>query len=287
MIVNGAFIEDVVNSFHKQITARKNLCATCRTEHNLEFYRQHAYQELYALRYLPAYYFEYCVLANLLYRRVQGDYDSLNIASLGCGLSPDYYAFKDNLKTIDFSYLGYDATQWSTQKHMPEAGKNLNFIFKSVQAITPEELKGIDVYVFPKSIGDIRSSGKNVLEDFAGKVVSTTKSRLFFLISYVSAGFDSPVDTSDFQVIHKKLVESGFQTEDDPKSSFISHDNITKTRPLGLRKINKGFLYPNDKFISCNEHKKEDAICKSCMVPRKPILYNSYMSFQLLEYIKQ
>lgn len=196
MKINRSLISEIVDNFFDAINSREDLCKISRSEHTLEFYKQHAYQELYALRFLPAYYFEYCVLAEKLYGRVRQNYSHLNIASFGCGLSPDYYALRDNLHKVTFSYTGFDAVQWSSQKHMPAVGSNHQFVFKSVQNITAHELSNIDVFVFPKSIGDIRNSGENVIEALAQKIASTKKDKIFFLNSYVTRSFNKPISKS-------------------------------------------------------------------------------------------
>lgn len=287
MQINRTFIDDVVSNFFDAIKSRNDLCKISQTEHTLEFYKKHAYQELYALRFIPAYYFEYCVLADKLYCRVKRDYKHLNIASFGCGLSPDYYALRDNLREIEFNYSGFDAVQWSSQKHMPKAGGDHQFIFRSAQNITSQELHDMDVFVFPKSIGDIRNSGDNVIETLAQKIASTPKNRIFFLNSYVTHSFNKPIDIKNFSAVHSALTKAGFNCDDDHSMTFFKHDGITKDKKIGLRKIDYEFVYPPNKDVTCGKFDSTDEICAECIVPKSPIFTNQFMSYQILEYVKK
>lgn len=287
MQIDRTFIYEVVNNFFNQIESRDDLCKISKTEHTLEFYKKPAYQELYALRFIPAYYFEYCVLADKLYSRVKRDYTHLNIASFGCGLSPDYYALKDNLREIKFNYSGFDAVEWRSQNHMPKVESNHQFIFKCVQNIRVQELHDMDVFVFPKSIGDIRDSGDDVIETLAQKIASTPKRRIFFLNSYVTHSFNKPIDVKDFSAIHSALTKAGFNCDDDHSITFFEHDGINIDKNIGLRKINNEFVYPPNKEVTCGEFDSTDEICAECIVPKSPIFTNQFMSFQILEYTKK
>lgn len=287
MNIDRNFIEQVVDSFHDALTARDDLCKTCQAEYHIEFYKKKAYQELYALRFLPAYYFEYCVLAEELYNRVKDDYEHLKILSLGCGLSPDYYAFNDNLGSIGFTYVGYDAVEWTSQRYMPKTGNNHRFVFRNIEKISEEVIADIDVFVFPKSIGDIENGSNGLIAAFGDKVAAVGKDRVFFLNSYVTRGFDNPVDKSLFKTIHNSLLQAGYSTKDDPNDSFYRNDGQTKNTPIGLRKLHYEFIYPEGRSIACNRIDLREDVCKECMVPKRPILTNQYMSFAALEYRKQ
>lgn len=287
MIVDRSFVKEVVDNFHTAITSREELCKIARSEHKLEFYKKKAYQELYALRFIPAYYFEYCVLADQLHDRVKKDYKGLNIASFGCGLSPDYYALRDNLDGIKFTYTGFDAIEWSSQSHMPKVDSNHQFIFQNVEKIEQKKIDKTDVFVFPKSIGDIRNSGDKVIETLANKIAATKKKRIFFLNSYVTRSFNKPIDLKDFEGIHIILLEAGFKCNDDPSKAFYRHDGVTENKPIGLRKINYEFVYPPNKEVTCDQEDKTDEICAMCIVPKSPIFTNQYMSFQILEYVRE
>lgn len=278
MNVNQQFILDVVGNFHKALSERADLCKDCRSEFNVGFYKKKAYQELYGARYIPAYYFEYCVLASLLYERVRERYRHLNVTSLGCGLSPDYYALEDNLEEVAFSYTGYDQVEWSSQKHMPSPGSNHHFVFENITNLSASQIAETDVYVFPKSIGDI---GTETIEELASKIGATKRNTLFFLNSYVTKEYNRSFDHAVFLPIHKELLDKGFTCKDDPEKTFFRKG---RSGGPGLRGINSGFLYPQEKIIACTKKEDGDQVCDECLAAKQPIFTNRFMCFSLLEY---
>ena len=282
MNIDKSFIRNIVDSFYASIISDENRCDVASMEPINDTYNYETYQKVYALKYIPAYYFEYCKLADLLrYKCFSNNYNSINIASIGCGLSPDYYALLNNLQGINFSYIGFDATSWKMQYLMPP--KNQNFLFKnkSVLDITDKELSDIDVYIFPKSLGDIAKSNNFAINKLASLIASTNKNHLFFLNSFASLNYTKPQDVYLFNDIHKMLLKNGFETNDNfEELKYIGE------RESGLRSCDSDFEYPNDKFIACN-YKGTKNLCNNCKVVSDPILTNRYMSFQLLEYKRQ
>lgn len=285
MNIDRQFIESVVNSFHTEISARNNLCQVARSELTVEFYKKHVYQELYALRYIPAYYFEYCVLVDELKKRLSKNRGELNIISFGCGLSPDYYAFRDNLPSGSFRYTGFDSVQWSSQKHMPPVGNDHKFIFENIANIQFNDISHGDVFVFPKSIGDIKRGGVKILEHIGNTISKSEKQKIYFLNSYITRGRNSPIDIAAFKIIHNKLSSTGFETDDKVDKTYYMHDGKTIDKAIGLRAIDIDFLYP-EKRIECDAMDESDQECRSCPVPMSPIFTNGYMAYQIMEYKK-
>ncbi|OAI11754.1 hypothetical protein A1507_19695 [Methylomonas koyamae] len=281
MIVNSNFIRELVNSFHNNLLCHNDWCEAANFEPTNDFYKKKIYQKIYALRYLPAYYFEYCVLANELYNRIKNDYIFINVASFGCGLAPDYYALKDNLRNINFTYIGYDAVEWSTKHLMPTPQNNFSFALKHVNNISQNTLDNIDVYIFPKSIGDIENSTKGTIKRLATSIASTPKERLFFLNSYVNNTINISQDLTIFKEIHNTLTSAGFATKDNVDRTHYMGSQYH----IGLRAINNDFIYPNNKFIACEDEGSKTE-CRNCSVIKRPILNNDYMDYHLIEYYK-
>lgn len=284
MNVSSNFINEVVVSFFNDLNENGFRCDRCQSNFSISSYKSPAYQKLYALRYLPAYYFEYCVLASRLNERVRGDYDNLNIVSFGCGLSPDYYALKDNLNEVNFSYTGIDAVQWSSQQLMPKRGDNYRFEMKNAATVPDDLIENADVFIFPKSIGDI--DGSVGIDGLASRIGSLGKNRIFFLNSFVTKSFNNPVDVSVFGKIHNSLCEAGYSTNDDHRTSYHLSESSANVGVIGLRKIHWDFIYPSGFDISCNDENSQEIECQNCMVPKKPIYTNQYMAFSILEYVR-
>jgi len=263
---------------------RTDLCLAAKTELNLDAYNRKAFQELYALRYIPAYYFEYCALANELDSRLRKKFSNINVVSLGCGLCPDYYALMGNLVRCAFNYTGYDVIEWSRRQFMPPIESNYKFVQSSVTDLNISDITNIDAFVFPKSIGDIRDSKEGAIDKLAATISATQKDRLFFLNSYVTKDMNRPLDLSAFITIHDALLAAGFSTKDDVNKTFYLHDGVTTDKPIGLFKINSGFEYPDKNRVTCDKQDDNAPGCKICPVPKSPIFTNKFMSFHLMEY---
>lgn len=275
MIINGNFIQEVVSRIHANIS-NQSLCSYANWTPLNGNYSDSTYQGIYALRYLPAYYFEYAVLANILSCRIrQGEYDSLNIASFGCGLYPDYFALEHNLTHTHFTYVGYDSSDWQTRKLMPDARLPLILSNQPIDDINEATLGLFDVFIFPKSIGDIGSTSN--LDVFAEKIGNTKKNRLFFLNSFIiKDNINNENEVALFSKLHEKLLSKGFMTND-------NHEQTKHKGAAGsaLWLINNNYQYPSG-FALCTLNKTQCST--NCAVRYSPILTNKNMGFQFLEY---
>lgn len=278
MIINSEFINETVNNFYDSFKNEENWCSVSGLNPNIDIYGNHKYQKLYALKYIPAYYFEYCILANKLNGRIKNKNHKIKVISMGCGLCPDYYALVHNLE-CEFEYHGYDAYEWSMRKFMPQVANDYNFYKKSLKNIKSEEIYDCDVFIFPKSIGDINDSNDKIIEHLANIISKINKNRIFFLNSYVSNENQNTSHVELFEQIHNKLLNSGFSTKDDYKKTFYKGDRVGQ----GLKGIHIDFDYDSGCFISCVD---KNTSCTYCNVVKYPILTNKFMDYQLLEYFR-
>ncbi|WP_134929252.1 hypothetical protein [Pseudomonas protegens] len=285
MEYNAKFIDELLASFHSSfLDDYEDWCKIARYEPSGNHYMSKMFQGLYALRYFPAYYLEYCILADLLREKVESDYEYLNIYSFGCGLAPDYYAFRDNLRDIAFDYHGYDHFSWSTQKLMPLPDVNFSFTNDTILNLKVSDIEDVDVFVFPKSIGDIAASDVNAMSEIAKLIASTSKERIFFLNSFVSSGngYKISSDVRFFKYVHDALIESGFSTNEQWDQTYC-WGGTPEDGSVGLRKIHYDFCYPDKYMIECG--RKEDVtLCNGCNVVKKPILSNRFIDYQIMEY---
>ncbi|WP_252090849.1 hypothetical protein [Pseudomonas sp. MWU13-3659] len=282
MKYDSQFVDRVLERFHKSFN--RSAHRWCEFSHDglrAQAYRSTIYQKLYVLRYFPAYYLEYCILASLLKRRLGDAYSSVQIASFGCGVCPDFHALKANLEGLDFDYIGYDSCQWSTRKLIAlEESDSLGFQHVHIKSLTPVDLDEVDVFIFPKSISDLGQTGG--LEHLAETIAATEKHRVFFLNSFVYGGGDR--DDSDlrrFDIIHAALERKGFITLDDRETTHIGRKGMGRGR--SLRAITHDYAYPQAHFITC-ARKGSKAECQGCNVVKYPVVTNNFMGFQLLEY---
>jgi hypothetical protein len=279
MNINPNFINTVLDNFYNALHEDQD--GWCRIAHfdaDNNYYADATYQKVYALRYLPAYYFEFCYLASWLNSRIDG-YRHLNIASLGCGLSPDYYALKDNLE-IDFRYSGFDVANWSVRNLMPELDEDFQIFESGAGGLTQDQANEFDVYIFPKSIRDIYGSDPLSLENLANLVGQSNKRRIFFINSFVSDNNVKSNDLEFFIKVHNILIQHGFTCQDNIRDTYNVHDKV-----IGLRGIDNNFLYPDNRIVVCR-NRGQNQLCNFCIVVKKPILKNKFISFQILEYLR-
>ncbi|WP_252090846.1 hypothetical protein [Pseudomonas sp. MWU13-3659] len=282
MNYNAAFVDELLGNFHASFLKNEHKwCDFARVNPEGDAYRKWVYQKLYTLRYFPAYYLEYCVLAEKLKARL-GQYDEcLQVASFGCGICPDYYALRDNLGEIEFEYTGYDSCRWSMRKLVPKDNSdNLSFCHLNIGALDSVDLDDVDVFIFPKSIGDIARSGG--LERLARLIARTEKKRVFFLNSFISSGRnEKSIDLSCFDGVHEALIKSGFGTEDDRSKTSYEGGAFD----VGLVRVSSDFNYPERLMINC-EREGSSLLCEGCNVIKRPVMRNRFMEYQLLEYTR-
>lgn len=272
--IQSEFLNELVKNFAKKLTNDDTLCDLSDFTPENANYSNLEYQKLYALKYLPAYYFEYSVLAkNLNNRLKQSNLDKVNVLSLGCGLIPDYYALEHNLSCVAFEYHGIDACKWEARTYLPPYDlKKVKLYTDTVDNLTSKHVSVFDVIIFPKSIGDIDSNAN--LDKLATEIAKTTKNKLYFLNSFVSYSVQNKEHINLFGKIHDKLLAAGFTTSDKHRRSFYFGDHLG----VGLKRINYNFNYHTDGFELCEEG------CNGCSVIKSPILTNHYMDYQILEY---
>lgn len=286
MVINSKFIQDTITEFHNSFMQDSNWCKISAYAPENETYLNRKYQKIYALRFIPAYYFEYSALAASLNKRLQKlDIKKINIASFGCGLAPDYYALRDNLDIATFNYTGFDCAKWSTQELMPPKNNNFKFLHEYAHNLDEDLLHEFDVFVFPKSIRDIANSGHSAITDLANVISTTPKDRVFFLNSYVCTKNQQSLDLPLFEPIHNALTKSGFQSMNKLKSTYFMKNPLNGDSFAWLIQINRNYIYPSNRKILCpNEGSKQE--CNGCIVVKNPIFSNEFMDYQLLEYAR-
>lgn len=278
MNINRDFINQFVLSFHDSIMEDGQLCEFSDTLPENGSYDNVTYQKIYALRFIPAYYFEYCILAEELKNRLLPDGpNAINIASFGCGLYPDYYALSHNMDGINFHYTGYDVCRWESRALLPAHIGNITFNNASIDDITQHELNQYDVFFFPKSLGDIAANAN--LNAFAEKIAQISKERIFFLNSFISTEHrrnDHHINI--FGTIDSALTRMGFECADDRTETYYNYQG--ENRSHGLKRINHNFHYP-DILPICRDDCEE-----ACNANKSPVFTNMFMNYQLLEYTR-
>lgn len=281
MNIDKDFIHQLVYRFHNSIVDDGELCDYANTTPENGIYDDIIYQKIYALRYLPAYYFEYCILAERLKNRlINNNHNDINIASFACGLYPDYFALQHNLHNVKFKYSGYDVSNWNTREYLPEDYGNISLYTMSVDSISQREINNFDAFIFPKSLGDIATNAD--ISSLAQKISSTTKDNIYFLNSFISSGhMSNHQHISYFREFNQLLLDNDFTCKDDYKETYFNFNGLSEKKTQGLKGINVNFDYPGDILPLC------DIECtKPCNANKYPVLTNQFMDYQILEYTR-
>lgn len=231
-------------------------------------------QQLYLLRYFPAYLCEY----KYLYNKVINDkkLESYNVLSIGCGSYTDYYALYlallENHQNI--TYTGIDTIDWNYKNSL--GNSKINFIQSNLKDVVLNKNTEYNIIFFPKSISEIPHKE---LEAFMGKLNSTNivSNNMYVISSAMDKGFS--YDQDKYTNILEALKRSGFScknyqpTKEVEKSSFFSFD--------------RDFIHPQEiiDFLTeldnnCTERKACVQNCTS-QLNKTPILNTTYISYQI------
>ena len=298
----------LIESSHKKLLAKlkelDDICNISDYKPDNGKYDNENYQYIYALRYLTAYYFEYCEMAHYFNEIVKDLKDfTPSILSLGCGLGQDYIALLNNLICLEeFKYSGYDVVDWSkTRQYIFGTTFDQKFFNKSISEV--KDIKKYNTFIFPKSIMDIYeqkdSSGRQgyLIEEFAGKISKSNQRKMFFLNSYVineeikKQSLKSHMEP--FGKIDEYLNKEGY-------TKIIHQDVIGENNKLNDRlgsiNENHSLKIPYIKPFECNQkHPLDKGTCycdlskneeKECGIIKTPIVSESFICYKIIEYKK-
>lgn len=207
---------------------------------NIPDYSVPIIQQLYLLRYFPAYFIEYYdIYKDLISKNFIEEYKVLSIGA-GCGV--DYYGLYFALKEKDISnidgicYTGIDLIEWSYRDTM--GNNEVEFINEDITQWDDIGWNGYNVIIFPKSIGEFTDKDFNQLlgifqnSDFIeDKIV---------LVSSVREQNDS-VDTNRMKQIINVFEGTHKYHCLDKKTEYTYYkENV------GLAKYFKNFNYPDE-----------------------------------------
>jgi hypothetical protein len=242
-------------------------------------YSQKIVQQLYLLRYFPAYLCEY----KYLYEKVifTNKIDHFNILSVGCGCCIDYYsAFLALGSKVDcLTYWGIDAIDWAYRDSLDNS--NFHFVLNNICNARFSDKPKFNLIFFPKSLSEITDDDFNL---FLKKIAKPhfISNRIFLISSIMNKGYT--YDSTRYNEVADVLRAKSFIC-----SNFKSAQEI-KIKG-GLKRLDSDFDYPDDiklAIITLNEHckgyKENGKNCKDdCITQlnRWPILTSTYLSFQL------
>lgn len=258
-------------------------------------------QQLYLLRYLYAYHYEYYKAFNDMFGLTASDVKSeyYNVLSIGCGVGFDYSAFKcvlrnnkidefvqmicyNGIDTIRWKYSckkeGYDLFNVDTQDFRTWLDENADIFSKS------------DIFLFPKSIGEFPDDYfLDILNMLKRKELKVRRQSIAIIGSFRKSKHDS--DTDRFDRFVKQVMASGGYTKKNSIRCYRALDidfpkihNVMTWIPPYPEKITMELLNLNkhcNKFIKqgcCCEHPN----CQDSMVFKNPITTTRYFDYKVV-----
>ena len=246
-------------------------------------------QQLYLLRYFPAYLVEYFdiyrdVLKNKKFQK------PFRVLSVGCGCGLDYYALELALKEKGTTcadtvyYTGVDKIQWAYSDDLGNDDFEILICdFIGIGDINSIQDKAFDIIIFPKSIGEFSERDfKALIKQFKS---STFPKDEIYIISSIRKEYTS-IDQDRMEKLLTCLEDiHGYYCEK-PRTQYIYYK-----KSAGIRKHFYDFVYPDEifKFLNnldskCPTKLRNGKFCESdCqqnLNNKRPILKTDHIRYQ-------
>jgi hypothetical protein len=282
------FMCTVFNDFQKNVN-KEALCDLKELNFkggHLPDYTKEIIQQLYLLRYFPAYLTEY----KYLYKKIIDDthLESINVLSIGCGSFIDYYglifAIKSNRVSsfdIPVKYIGIDVINWKYKNNFNN--QNVIFIYDSIENFkfnNQDDTDDTNVLIFPKSLSELSD---DLLDNFVSNISNTkfSSKRIYLISSIMNIGYNT--DEDKYKKIIKAFQDIGYSCKNYEQPKAIKNNEA-------LFHFDSDFYYPDDvkEYLTTLSSKciksilnKEDCQTNCKELDRWPILKTDNMSFQV------
>lgn len=243
-------------------------------------------QEMYILRYLYGYAYEYKQMYLRMLDREACPGERLSVTSIGCGNMVDYWALRAALAERPgavggVDYTGVDINAWSKRFHLrAEDGDTVTFVQQDaaayLQAQAAAGAPASDVYVFPKSIGEFDGRKtvdgpilRGIREGLQAVLAASAQERVWLLISLPKSEYYAQEDQAKCAFLREGLAQAGFSTGD-PVGDFLTDGERQK-----IRQADKGFSYPRQYFEDMREYGEYEG-------RHDPVVNTGYSCYQAL-----
>lgn len=212
-------------------------------------------QEMYILRYLYGYAYEYKQMYLCLLDQMERPVDRLSVTSIGCGNMVDYWALRAALAqrpgaAAKVDYTGVDLNRWSRRFQIrAEQWDSAEFVQADASAWLREQAAAgapaSDVYVFPKSIGEFDGRWtvggpvlRGIRDGLRDLLRASDKDRVWLLISLPKSDGRGRVDEEKCAYLREGLAQAGFRAAG-PADQFVT-DGETRR----ISEADPWFSYP-------------------------------------------
>lgn len=255
-------------------------------------YQKDGIVQLYMLRYAYAYLFEYKYLfKKIIPKKEHLRTKNLRILSVGCGNYLDYWgaALASDIinESCIINYIGIDPVDW---KYKIEPRQRDSIHFENVtfyeflkNVVDSKKELDVNVIVFPKSIGEFdKDEFREICALLKRCKYKSKKIVLFF-------SFRDCQSKRKFDMNRVSMIVDTFKNHKD-LSFTVSFDKekCFGVNPMGIRAIDKDFIYPNEiiDYINglsqiCDRQKTRMLNCIDCAnsLSRWPILKTNYITY--------
>lgn len=249
-------------------------------------------QQLYALRYLYAYAYEYREMFRRL-METQPLPGKLNLLSIGCGCGVDYWAVQEAQADHDRSswhyvdYTGLDRAAWRRRfgkEYMNRIAGSATYLQEdAVRFLEENPVLRYSVILFPKSIGEFSDEGftricqafSRARFQYAGENgVTQDSGKLHFLVSLRKVSEISPTDLQRCGQLIRAMEQNGFVLEDAEAAKVCTLDG---ERTIGQR--DPSFVYPAP-IVEFMQDLNDQKISYS------PLLHSNYFCNRIMTFVR-
>lgn len=294
MITIENYLLEIYKDFREYVENTEDLCLL-KTLHyqagQVPNYSNIHIQQLYLLRYIFSYAFEYKEIFLDLFRK-ENIQNNISLASIGCGSMIDYWSLVKSLEEIDhyetsIVYRGIDVIDWK-YKIVPRERDDMEFKQGNILSLIDKSTKFIsDIYFFPKSISEFSPKEFARICD-AFRENTFLKDKIHILISLRSDNKSMCRDMDRSQEIVTAMKQNGFTTKD-KASTYKAFNN----KERGIRKLDYTFEYPDkakqllqDLALKCKKLEKCNKDCEEYL-NRWPILTLRNICYQIFTFNKE
>lgn len=279
-IINN--LENIYSDFKSHLSKLNNYChlRDLRFNYNTPNYDNLSIQQLYLLRYFPAFFLEYYEIYNKLLARDFIEFP-FNILSIGTGCGIDYFALEYALRTKQNScsthviYTGIDKIDWQYKNYLNN--NHCKFIQIDVNELHSLGYNDYNIIFFPKSISEFESAAfGNILKLFQD--TNFCEDKIALICSFRKENIDHQNDRFN------RIIEIFRKNHNYDNDNYI--DIFRYNKRTALRTI-FGFSYPKEIIdyirILGNSCKDYNASCLDCseIIGRHPIVTTDFIIYSI------
>lgn len=300
MIIGGANVkefidnkmDEIFNDFQEYLNDEDRYCRLkdfrFNNGHTPE-YSNELIQQYYLLKYLPAYFTEYCCIYDDIINSNFLDED-YNILSIGCGCGIDLWGakFATEDSDIDIRYTGLDIVDW---RYWDSVGiEEVYYLNNDINELEELDEEEYNIIMFPKSIGELDGDTFKKLKDaISNSNFSKDKLIIASSIRNTRAWYDEKRTNEVISIFENKHGYSNLDSD----TGYIQFEKKSNGYDYRISDILEDIEYPEEIktwltnfYMECQGYKEnDDTFCeKACsdVFTRKPVTTVSQVAYKII-----